>query len=368
MKTMMTSMAVAFAVGSLAAPAQARELTYNSFLPAGEPVNSEGLVPFWERIEQDTGGAYSGRMFYAGQMFGPAEVLSGIKDGAIDAGHVQATAVLGDMPYAAVMSEMQIFSPDPVVATAAMAETYLADCPQCTEELAENGVMSLAGIVTQPLYMVCAPEVETTEDLKGLRLMTVLRSQQSAARHFGMTPVSLSFNEMMPSLQRGAIDCIMVMDSWFPAFQLQDMVSSVIATHSFGGAPIPNFLTMSREVWDEMDAETQAVFVDNAIELSAGLAVYHRDAAVQARQYAVEHGVSEVDPGPEFEALFDAFVAEEPEDIQRSFEEFGLTDIGPMIETYRENLAKWAEMIPEDVDAETLAAMIKTEIYDQTGF
>nr|WP_319249123.1 TRAP transporter substrate-binding protein DctP [uncultured Celeribacter sp.] len=348
--------------------ANATELTYNSFLPAGEPVNSMGIVPFWERIEEDTDGAYSGRMFYAGQMFGPGEILSGIKDGAIDAGHVQATATVNDMPYAAAVAEMQVYGTDPVVAAAAMAETYLLNCPQCTEEQAHNGIVTLAGTVTPSLYMVCAKEVDSVEDMKGLRLMTVLRSEQAVARHFEMTPVSLSFNEMLPSLQRGAIDCIFTMDSWFPAFQLQDMVKTVISTRSFGAVPIPNFLTLSREAWGDMDAATQRVFIDNAIQMTASLAVAQRDGAASARAYAIEHGVMEADLGEGFVTTFDAYVADEKADIERSFAEFGLNDLGPLIDAYRTSLAKWEAKLPDGVDAETLAEMIKVEIYDKIEF
>ena len=351
-----------------AGPSLARELTYNSFLPSGEPVNSVGMAPFWERIEKDTAGAYSGRMFYAGQMFGPGEVLSGIKDGAIDAGHVQPTATVNDLPYASAVAEMQVYGSDPAVTTAAMAETYLLNCPQCRDELNHNGVVTLAGIVTQPLFLVCSKEVSSVEDLKGLRLMTVLRSEQAVARHFSMTPVSLSFNEMLPSLQRGAIDCIFTMDGWFPAFQLQDMVKTVISTRSFGAVPIPNFLTMSNEAWTEMDAPTQAIFIDNAIKLAAELAVFQRDSAAPARAYAVENGVIEADLGDGFVTTFDAFVAGEKADIERSFSEFGLTDLGPLIDAYRANLAKWDAKLADDVDAETLAAMIKSEIYDKVDF
>lgn len=358
----------ALAVVGTGATAQARELTYNSFLPAGEPVNSQGMVPFWERIAEDTGGAYTGKMFYAGQMFGPTEVLEGIKEGAVDSGHVQPTGFVADMPYAAAVAEMQGFALDPVVAAAAMEETYFLNCPQCEDEQKRNDIVTLAGTVTQPLHMVCSKEVNSAADLKGLRLMTVLRAEQSVARHFEMTPVSLSFNEMLPSLQRGAIDCIMTMDSWFPAFQLQDMVKSIVAARSFGAAPVPNFLTLSREVWDEMDEDTRAIFLDNAIRLTADLATMMRDSAKEARAYAVENGVKEAQMDAAFIETYEVFIAADKADIERSFESFGLDDLGPLIDAFRTSYAKWEEMIPADVDAATFAEMLKTNIYDKASF
>lgn len=366
-KTALVALAV-LAGMSMTSHARADELTYNSFLPAVEPVNSQGVEPFWKRVAERTGGEVTGKMFYAGQMLGLPEVLGGIRDGAVDSGFSVAGPSINEVPHMAVIENLMVYGTDPVVAQMAMMETYLLNCPQCQDEMAKNNVLTIGGTVTAPLQMVCSRDIKSAKELDGLRLMSVQRPEQVIAAKFGMTPVNIAFAEMIPSFQRGAVDCIFTMDAWFPAFGLADIVKSVISTRAFGVVPSPGLLSFSRDVWNGISDKNKQIMLDTAAETTAELAVFLRDTATQGRAFALDKGVKEADLGQEFLDRYAELVESERGNIEKVFADFGATDVGAIVDAYRASYAKWEKELPAGVDALTLAEKLKTEIYAKAKF
>jgi TRAP-type C4-dicarboxylate transport system substrate-binding protein len=69
------------------------------------------------------------------------------------------------------------------------------------------GVKALAIWPFGPQVFFCNQEIKTLADLKGLKVRSFTASMSSLLTQLGATPVTLSFPEVYPALQRGVASC-----------------------------------------------------------------------------------------------------------------------------------------------------------------
>lgn len=74
-----------------------------------------------------------------------------------------------------------------------------------TEE--RHNVKTLAIWPYGPQLVFCKDEISGLSDLAGMRVRSYARTLSALLEHVGATPVTLSFAEVYPSLQRGVVDC-----------------------------------------------------------------------------------------------------------------------------------------------------------------
>jgi TRAP-type C4-dicarboxylate transport system substrate-binding protein len=58
-----------------------------------------------------------------------------------------------------------------------------------------------------PQVFYCNKEINSLNDFKGLKVRSFTPSMAALIEHLGATPVTLSFSEVYPSLQRGVVNC-----------------------------------------------------------------------------------------------------------------------------------------------------------------
>ena len=89
-----------------------------------------------------------------------------------------------------------------------LMETVTAFRPELEKRVEEKfNAKVLALWPYGPQVFYCNAEVKGVESLKGLKVRSYTASMSSLLKAVGATPVTLSFKEVYPALQRGVVDC-----------------------------------------------------------------------------------------------------------------------------------------------------------------
>jgi TRAP-type C4-dicarboxylate transport system substrate-binding protein len=89
-----------------------------------------------------------------------------------------------------------------------LEEAVAAFRPELEKRVAEKfNAKVLALWPYGPQVFYCNAEIESIESFKGLKVRSYTPTMSSLLEAMGATPVTLSFKEVYPSLQRGVVDC-----------------------------------------------------------------------------------------------------------------------------------------------------------------
>lgn len=174
------------------------------FLPSST-ANAEWEQWWADEVEKRSGGNVTVKIFWAGSMGGPKEILSLTGSGAVQLGATAQGYFGSEMPIASAGSFFRMHNnPSDVVDT---WRKWQED-PAVKADLAKAGVINLYHQGGDPYRLFCTKPVKSTADLKGLRVRTV--GAPYWADYFiklGIVPVTVPFSEMYGALQKGTVDC-----------------------------------------------------------------------------------------------------------------------------------------------------------------
>jgi TRAP-type transport system periplasmic protein len=124
------------------------------------------------------------------------------------------------------------------------------------------GVVPLGFWPTGAQVLWCATEVSGLDDLAGKKIRVFSTTTSALIAAAGGTPVTMSFSEVVPAMQRGVIDCAITGSNSGNNAKWND-----VATHLF---PITlgwgvNFIVANADRWDGLDPEVRA-FLEQEIE------------------------------------------------------------------------------------------------------
>ncbi len=260
-RTYLSSAAVACLL-PLAAAAQ--ELPATNLSVIGSPVNSPNwtnvLEPFWNETvpeasdNQITADAVS--MTDLGAK-GP-ELMRLAASGVADIIAGSTTLISGELPENDAI-DLAGLTQD-IDTLQAVIEAYR---PVLEERYREQlGVVPLGFWPTGAQVLWCATEVGGLDDLAGKKVRVFSTTTSALMSAVGATPVTMSFSEVVPAMQRGVIDCAITGTNSGNNAKWTD-----VATHLF---PITvgwgvNFIVANAETWDGLDPKVQS-FLQEQIE------------------------------------------------------------------------------------------------------
>lgn len=116
------------------------------------------------------------------------------------------------------------------------------------------GVVPLGFWPTGAQVLWCGTEIGGLDDLKGKKVRVFSTTTSALMSALGATPVTMAFNEVVPAMQRGVIDCAITGTNSGNNAKWTD-----VATHLF---PITvgwgvNFVVANAEKWDALDPAVQ---------------------------------------------------------------------------------------------------------------
>lgn len=319
--------ATVIALAMLATSASAETFTYGSGVPERSSANRAGVLPLLEKIGETTDGAVSFTTILGGQLVSLPGALQALADGIVASSYMVTQFYPAELPAGSLMGEVTGLGTDPYATMGALNEAFFVTCDECREDFRKVGIVPVLMQSASPLTMQCTQAVESTEDLKGLRVLTIGRPEMRWAESIGMTPVRTSITDILSGLQLGQADCTLIGTAWIRSYGLEDTIKSVIEMPqgilagavplAFGADPwasIPKddreaiLKLMPRTLWDyvtgayvEADAAVREAVSDKIVfmpgddALKSAWAEFHAGEAAALKELAASRGVENPD-------------------------------------------------------------------------
>jgi len=164
-----------------------------------------GEVPFWnERIPKESGGRVTARLTAQDVhgLKGP-EILRLMKLGVIDFASAVLSYMASDNPQFEAI-DLPGLSPN-MATTRKIADTYKPVLAEIMEK--QYGVKLLMLFPSPPQVLWCRTPISSAADLKGKSVRVFSKSMSDMLSGLGATAVTMPFGEVIPALERKAIDC-----------------------------------------------------------------------------------------------------------------------------------------------------------------
>ncbi|MCW5747319.1 MAG: TRAP transporter substrate-binding protein DctP [Alphaproteobacteria bacterium] len=353
-----------------AAPVEAKDFTYTTWVAPAETTVIAGMAPFFKRVEAETGGEISAKIFTAGQLAGQPATLTAVRDRVADSGFVLEGVTPKETPVNALTADFQFLNLDPMVAVIAKMELSLFKCPECQAEYKKYNVFNLGGHSIDNNFLMCTRELKSMDDIAKLRIRAPLRAYRDVTTWFGATPVYTTFPEMVPALQTGQAHCTIGNTSWMTAYGLKDMMKSIVTARYIGALPCHATFTVNRDAWKELSPKVKQAVLRNLPKMMIDATAYNSQQGKTGLEAGLASGVKVVDLGPAFTKKWDEFIAGEPERIIKAAEASGVKrDVAQrLLADYGQLYKKWEAIVKAaGGDNDKLGKSIWEQIYSKVN-
>lgn len=344
--------------------AEAKTLTYGSYLGARHSTNVDSVLPWMKAVEAATGGSLTFELAADGTLVSGRDSLQGIRDGLIDMSTIVDFYTPNDLKTSTILTELALLGADAASMTGAINEMQMLNCPTCLQEGLDNNLKILALYASSPYHLICNKEFPTLESLKGARIRGT-GAWAIFTTSIGATPVNITTGEMYEALQRGQVDCTLINIPALTNYSLYEVAKYVInlPIGTFHGAHVYNANT---GVWDGLSDTEKAAFIDNIPVAMANLT----KGAIEADQKAVETskaaGVVFADPDPALVAAVEKFKLDELTRAKELALSRGVENPDVLFTKFQELIAKWdGKMKDIGTDWDAYAKALDDEIYSK---
>ncbi len=174
-----------------------------------------------DEIERRSGGKIKIQIFWSGQLGGMTEIKNLVSTGAVDIGVFAQAVHAAELPLTSVAAGLlNRVSADARTAHELAGATY-ASAPVAQELQAQN-LKVIKWTVPSPYRLLCNKPVNTSADLKGLKVRAVGGAYVPIwMEAHGIVPTRVQATEIREGLQRGTLDCNFGPIEWTPFADLQ---------------------------------------------------------------------------------------------------------------------------------------------------
>ena len=306
---MIAVIACGFAVPTKAQqPYPKMELRFGHFAPA---TTAHGQVDQWfaDEVTKRSGGQVAIKIFWAGAIGKPNELLNLVGRGAIDIAAVPASYFPAQLPLLAAPSALPLALPSPEKAQRIVYDLW-DNTPAMQEEARKNNVWPLLFHTLNTYHLLCAKPVRNLEDMKGKKIRSQGEYIPKMLAAVGAVPVNVLPGEFYESLQRGTVDCMVLPWDLMVAFKLQEVAKFGLAINL--GALISNPQWYNLNKWQELPANVRDLLTAVAKDALAIDLAKAKESERNAHTALKAAGV-EILPFPDqakFEALMPDFIGE----------------------------------------------------------
>jgi TRAP-type mannitol/chloroaromatic compound transport system substrate-binding protein len=363
---------IASAVAAIAAGpggASAKELIYGAGIPARGDQMTMGMATYADDLAKATNGSLTLKIVAGSQIVSLYNTLAGLRDATIDAGFVVPTFTRKELKHVNVIYDTEVFGTDPAAITGAANETLLLHCPSCMADFKANRAVYLGSFGNNDKGLICRKEVKTVADVKGLKIRAVGATTRLIAE-MGAVPVVMGPPDATTALERGTIDCVHAVVTWFKNFGYWDVAKYMLET-PLGSPRTISSIVYGRRAWDAMSPEEKKGAVGAVpMHLARMVYLYNVKADGLIKEKAIkEKNVTFHEGGKDFHDLLENFRKKERVLIPKlDREKLGVTNAEEIFETFLKVLEKWEKVakttnLKNDMNA--MAAIYKREIYDK---
>jgi len=334
--------ALAMAASISAGSASSADLTYASGLPAGHPMNESGIEPLIGKLAP----GIDLELISGGQLFKLGEALHSVGSGITDMTMVLPAYHPSELPHAALPFNLLLLTRNELAAAGATAETFYKDCPKCMEDYAKANTISLGNISIGGYSLMCRDEFETIADLKGKRVR-VTGSLGRWAQYLGGVPVSMTSTEMVESLQRGVLDCVMGFTAWYKTYAIADSIKSIY-NYNIGATGSVGIVTANLDSWNGLsDGDKHKLWDSMPFVISSAMVPGYIGKDINARKLAVSNGIEIVDGAAEMTPIWNEYKVSELAQVNDNAAKLGVENPSEISDAYLANYAKWLKLVDE---------------------
>lgn len=236
------------------APAQGPSMTLQvaTALPESD-VSSRALKRWGDTIEQKTGGRIKFRYHWAGALVGN-KMFDAVRDGTVDVALQWTSYISGELPDVAILEVPFTFPTDeqPMVAFHKEVDPILREIYAPHKH---HMVGSLPILMADPVS--CRSKfLAGPEDWKGRLVRTAGRWQAETIKLWGGSPVVFALGDLYAALQRGTVDCTLLVYNLLEAFKLYEVAPYLTRIdHSINYGTI----NINADVWKKFSPGDQQV-------------------------------------------------------------------------------------------------------------
>lgn len=230
------------------------------------PTNANGLAlqKFMDYVREETGGKVDFDVYWNGALHPGTETLSAIETGLTDLAFTTSSVDVDKVPGANWVAQTGPVMGDgfphaQMEGVPALTAAYEADAG-LQQEYANLGAKPLFYWSSTPFDMLCKDPIHTLEEAKGALVRTPGPPWNAEVEALGMTNVYLQASEMYEGLQRGVIDCAVLLPSSYMTTGVWEIAKNYIPV-SFARTQGPTYL-MNLEVWESLPLEVQQIIHD----------------------------------------------------------------------------------------------------------
>lgn len=311
---------------------------------------------------------------FGAALLGQGEVAPGLRDGIVGIGFV----VTGYLPVE--FSEMNLMAnlsmlvtsgtpTDNIVAVAsgAMMEYVLFNCPECLQQIASQNMVFLSSGSTNPYDLLCRGSVTTLDEMPGRRFRSGAANFTRWAEAVGATVVSMDSTEVFDAMSQGVLDCNMLSLGDIISNGLLDVVDTALV--GVPGGVYSGFATnmVNLDTWRSLTTEQRAVLIEQSAGLVADIVIAQNQNLATATAASVEAGVVVIEADEATRAATEAFVQQDlGVIIEQSTTLYGMADATAKVELSAALIERW-KGLTEGIgnDREALVALFQREIFSR---
>lgn len=218
-----------------------------------QDIRAEMMKQFAEAVADD----FTFEGYYGGNLFKQGTELVALQRGNLEMGNIAPQDVSSQIPAWSIMTAGYLFR-DAAHLTAFFASEAGAEMKKIAEDQLGIRVLGPTYFGVRQVGLKGEKEIKTPADMAGIKLrMPGGDAWQFLGEALGANPTPMAYAEVYTGLQTGAIDG---QDNPLPNvenmkfFEVMDQI--VLTSHLVGY----DLLTVSKTVWDAMDADSQAKF------------------------------------------------------------------------------------------------------------
>lgn len=319
---------------------------------------------FAQKIEEKTGGAYTGRTF-EGTLLNYTEMAQGVATGVVEVGYWPPAYVPGEFPVTNYATNITATIVEPVVVGAALSE-FILTCAPCIEEYRRKNQVFMGFAVVSPYVFMTKDLVEDVTDLKGMRIRGFSAFNKLVGM-WGAAAIAVPVSEVYQAFATGHLAGNIHLWDIIDTYSLGDNVEYVY------DAPIGIYagnamFNTNLDFWRSLSEEDKRHFFTSAGESLAYATVMYLQNNKALQADADKLKVQEVPTPPSILAVIEEFQANNITDVIASARTDdaipGSDEIGERVLALIE---KWRGLVAEidatDVDA--VAALYRSELFDK---
>lgn len=229
------------------------EVSISNFMPDGHVLNQKIMMPLADQLTEKTDGRIDASVYPGGALGSPGQhydlAQNGVADIAITIhgytpGRFPATQV-GELPFIVPYEASNAENITKVL------WNIKEDYPMIEEE--HKGTKILALFTADPaVFIVKDQEIESLDDLQGLKIRTPSASAKGIIEALGATPVSMPMPDVYDAMQKGVIDGAFGVMTALKQFKLAEVSDYVVNSKIYGTTFA---LVMNRSSYDQFQGE-----------------------------------------------------------------------------------------------------------------